>query len=151
MKAKERLWLAPDLGPISGPHWLFPFSICIFPQVEKLRNNLSREIPNVFPIYPRRDFCLSIADSLIYSFIHSPILPSFMFYYKWGTYIYSCISSNNSGKLHNLLNFSKMKSKVSHLSHIYIYIYIHTHTHIYIYISVLNYKVSLLPKLLQRM
>ena len=129
-----------DLGwlliwaPISGPCWPFPFSICIFPQVEKLRNNLSREIQNVVPIYPRRDFCLSVADSLICSFIHSPSLPSFMIYYKWGTYVYSCISSNISGKLYTLLNFSKMKSKVSHLSLIYIYIYIYTYTYIYTYI-----------------
>ena len=122
-----------DLGclliwaPISGPCWPFPFSICIFPQVEKLRNNLSREIQNAVPIYPRRDFCLSVADALICSFIHSPSLPSFMIYYKWGTYVYSCILTNISGKLHTLLNFSKMKSKVYHLSLIYIYIYIYVH------------------------
>ena len=127
-----------DLGwlliwaPISGPCWPCPFSIRIFPKVEKLRNNLSREIQNVVPIYPRRDFCLSIANSLVCSFVHSPSLPSFMFYYKWGTYVYSCISSNKSGKLHALLNFSKMKSKVSQLSHIYKHTHTHTHTHTYI-------------------
>lgn len=66
--------------PISRPCWSFAFSICIFPQEEELRNNLSREVGNVVLIYPRRDFYLSIADSLIRSLIHSPSLHAFMFY-----------------------------------------------------------------------
>ena len=134
-----------DLGwlliwaPISGP---LVSSICTFPQVEKLKNSLNREIQSDVPIYPRRDFCLSLADSLICFFIHSLSLHSFIIYYKCGTYIYSCISSKNSGKLHTLLNFSKIKSKVSHLSHTHTHTHTHTHVYVHIFLSIKLYNFS---------
>lgn len=136
MKWRDLGWLL-IWDPISGPYWPFPFSIHIF-QVEKLRNNLSREIQNVVPIYPRRDFCLSLADSLylFLLFIHSVFIHSCFIISEAPIFTHVSLKELENCILSWTFQRLNLKSLIS---------LIHTHTYVYkvhIFFSIKLYNLS---------